>query len=511
MAAPKPLLTFERNVSWRNKHQNVAVRIERLYDVWNRWSDGSRPARQSWRAGLRALQAIVVEAERLGKHVRALGGAWSLSPAAVTEDFVVNTKPLSYLELGLKPENVTAAYKSRCGRLVFAQCGVSVGELNRFLEPRGYALPTSGASNGQTICGAISTGTHGAALRVGSMQDYMLGLHVVAEGGKHYWLERATQPVVSPSFCAILGANLVRDDALFNAALVGFGSFGLIHAVLFAAEPIYLLERHVKRYDFSRVRGAFSTLDLSGLALAGGDEPPFHFEVVLNPYGTANGERGAFVRYMYKRPYRPLQPGEPPPTVVNTPGDDVVSLLGRVTHVVPEVIPIAVEELMERQLTEVSGAVGTPGQTFGNTDIQGQVMSTELGVALADAGAAVETILEVAQEFPFAGLLSLRYVKASLAPLAFTRFAPTTCTMEIPCAGSPRTLEAYERIWDALEQRGIVFSLHWGQCLRYDPQRVRRTFGPRLQRWLQARRGFLSARGRRTFANAMLQSAGLAD
>ena len=41
-----------------------------------------------------------------------------------------------------------------------------------------------------------------------------------------------------------IGATLVRDDRLFRAAVVSMGSFGVMHAVLFEAEPIYHLEVH---------------------------------------------------------------------------------------------------------------------------------------------------------------------------------------------------------------------------------------------------------------------------
>lgn len=505
---PEPLITFQRNFPWRNKHLNVKVEAERLYDVWNRYADGSR-GRIPWKPGLEALVRIVLDAEAAGKRVRGLGGSWSLSGAAVSEDFMLNTKPLNYRELGIKPQNLADSYTGNPERLVFAQCGTSVLELNRFLERRGLALPTAGASNGQTIVGAISTGTHGAANRVGSMQDYMLGLHIVAEGGKHYWLERSSRPVVNERFCHILGAKLLRDDELFHAALVSFGSFGVVHAVLFAATPIYLLEKHVRRYDFARVRPVLDTLDVTRLELPDGDDLPFHFEVVLNPYGTRRGAKGAFVRAMYKRRFAETRTSTPS-TVVSGPGDDVLSLLGAVTHVVPETIPFAVEELLDAQLEEVAGERGTPGAVFGSTSIQGYVMSTEIGVAQQDASNAVDAIVEVARRFPFAGLAALRYVKGSKAHLAFTRFAPRTCTIELPSAGSPRTQEAFERIWDELEHRGIPYTLHWGQCLRYDPARVAQAFGRRAVRFRRARQRFLKPAGRRTFSNDLLQAAGLA-
>ena len=78
----------------------------------------------------------------------------------------------------------------------------------------------------------------------------------------------------------------------------------------------------------------------------------------------------------------------------------------------------------------------------------------ELGVAPADVPAVLRAVAEVARQFPFSGLMAVRYVKASSALLAFTNalFGPVAATIEIPCAGSPRSLEAFDRIWEALDR-----------------------------------------------------------
>ncbi|MFO7178142.1 MAG: FAD-binding protein [Pseudomonadota bacterium] len=509
---PEPLIVFESNVRFVNWHRNVQVEVARLYDAWNRWSDRSRPTTRRWEPGLRALSRIVQHAEADGKRVRALGGAWSLSEAAVTRDYMVNTKPLNYVDVGLKPENVDPAYAGNPEYLVFTQCGTSVLELNRILERRGLALPTSGASNGQTFCGAFSTGTHGAANMVGSMQDYVAGLHVVGEGGRDYWVEPASRPVVSRKFCETLGTELRRDDRLFNALLVSFGSFGLIHAALFMAVPIYLLERHVRPYSYDRVRPSLSTLDVSGLDLPDGRGLPFHYEVVLNPYARRD-RQGAYVRFMYQRPYSAL-PAAPTTTdtrVIMRPSDDVLSVIGAIGDVAPALLPYAVEELLEREFEPQDGELGTPAQAFGSTTLRGSVVSTELGVPLLHAENAVEAVLAVANDFPFAGLAAVRYVRASAALLAFTHHEPFTCTIELPAAGSQRALEAYDRIWNELERRNVPYTLHWGQILKNDPAHFRRAYGTRLDAWLAARRAFLTPAGRRTFSNDLLERAGLAS
>jgi FAD/FMN-containing dehydrogenase len=186
---------------WVNKHRNLSEQIWRHYDVWNHGPAGAVTAPE-WRGGFAHLSSIVNDAQAAGRRVRAVGAGWSLSPWAVCPDVMINTMPLNFHTVGVAADDLSSSAFDPA-RMVFAQCGTSVRELSETLESRGLSLPTSGASNGQTICGAISTGTHGSARRVGSMQDFILGMHVLAEDGKQYWIERAS---VAGGFLVILRA-----------------------------------------------------------------------------------------------------------------------------------------------------------------------------------------------------------------------------------------------------------------------------------------------------------------
>src|SRR3970040_113776 len=154
--SPAPLLNFEPNFRWRNKHKNLERTVFRLYNAWNRASDGKEPPRRRWRAGLNALRQIVIDAQSMGRRVRAYGGAWSLSDAAECPDFLINNKPLNYVSIGLQRDQVRASAAALADRLIFAQCGIHVMELHTAVEGAGLALPTSGASNGQTLARAGS-------------------------------------------------------------------------------------------------------------------------------------------------------------------------------------------------------------------------------------------------------------------------------------------------------------------------------------------------------------------
>jgi hypothetical protein len=69
---PNPLITVLKNHPFTNKHQNVSVTADSFYDVFNLWADAPAPAKNDWRPGLQGLRAVVAEAERAGKRVRAL-------------------------------------------------------------------------------------------------------------------------------------------------------------------------------------------------------------------------------------------------------------------------------------------------------------------------------------------------------------------------------------------------------------------------------------------------------
>jgi len=59
------------------------------------------------------------------------------------------------------------------------------------------------------------------------------------------YLEPHSKPALNGTFHNKIEARIVRNDDLFNAALVGLGSFGFIHGVVIEAEDRYLLSRYI--------------------------------------------------------------------------------------------------------------------------------------------------------------------------------------------------------------------------------------------------------------------------
>jgi hypothetical protein len=506
---PEPYIHIERDVQWTNKHENVSGRVAHYYDVWNRWADQSSDP-IPWRPGLAGLQRAVRDARAAEASIRAFGGSWSLSAAAYDSQFMLNTKPLSVMDIGLSPAYVVPGYANP-ERLLFAQCGCTIQDVHDALAAKSLALATSGASDGQTLAGAISTGTHGSANQVGGMQESVVGLHLITEDGTPLWIERASRPVVSEAFLKLIDTppqNLRRaDDDLFNAAVVSFGSFGIVHAYLMETEPLYSLEAYSRKMDFDHVKEALGTLNVASLGLPEGATLPYHFEIDLNLYRLGRGENGAYVRFMYKRPGgTPLPPADW--SRGHRPGDDVLGIVGTLSDAAPMAIPLLVTEIMEGRLGAYEAVRATPGYTFGPTTIRGQGTSTELGFRLQDSVAAIELMAQVVAEEPIGTVVGVRFVKGSQALAAFTQY-PITCTVELQAVNTARSREGYQRIWSRLDRAGIPFTLHWGQVLPYEPARYRTVYGPRLDRWLEKKAQILSSAGRKMFSNDMVRGVGL--
>jgi hypothetical protein len=291
---------------------------------------------------------------------------------------------------------------------------------------------------------------------------------------------------------------------------VSFGSFGIIHGVLFEASPLYWLERHVKRVDYAAVRDVLGTLDVSSLQLPGGTALPFHLEIVLNPYALGHGQGGAFVRVLYKRPPGPSLPVQEPGHGQSIRSEDLVSVIGFFSDIAPGLIPMVLQDELEASFpdTPPQGILGTHSQQFGDTSPTNGGTSTEIGVPLDQVGNALSALLSVTSRENMAMPMSFRYVKQSDATLAFTCFAPHTCTIEIPTIDAVRTRDGYERIWAELRNRRIPHTFHYGQALPLHPYWLE-VFGARRSAWLTARNHFLSPSGRRMFGNSMLDALGL--
>lgn len=489
--------------SWSNLHKTFTSQLVDVYDLVN--EDKGTPL-ENYNDTTQGIRNLIRDAIKNNTPLRALGGSWSLSPVAATSGILLNTKPLNSV-FSITPPSVSPDYKGEVRRLCFAQCGTGIWELTKFLKNRGLSLSACGASNGQTIAGGMATGTHGAAIAFGAIQDAVVGLHLIVSPDKHIYLERKSYPVASASFVAKIGATLVQDDEAFYAAVVSFGSFGFIHGVMLEAEDQYLLEAYLRRvpYDKAYIH-QLETLDFKHPSLPFPGELPFHFQTLINPYDVANG---AYMTTMYKRPYRSgYKPPKPNGEGIG-PGDDAPCFIGRLAGALPGAVPLLVNKVLGTSLTPYENQCGTLGEIFNNTTLRGKVASAAVGFPNTHAGKVIELMLRINKDKgPFVGLFAFRFVKKSKALLAFTRFDPTV-VLELDGVQSPETLRFYDAVWNELEKANIPFTFHWGKMNSLTPARLKRMYGADLDKFQAARRRLVDPDTLRIFSNAAMKEWGI--
>src|SRR5262249_61960777 len=75
--------------------------------------------------------------------------------------------------------------------LVRVQSGLTIHDLNRALEKKGFALANMGGAEVQTFVGAASTGRHGSGLSFGPLASQIEAIQLLGPGGEMIQLEPA--------------------------------------------------------------------------------------------------------------------------------------------------------------------------------------------------------------------------------------------------------------------------------------------------------------------------------
>lgn len=462
-------------------------------------------------------------------RLRAVGSGWSFSKVAMADGGIINTKNLR-LRARLNSNMVAAKYTNRTDNLLLVQCGNSVLSLNEVLEKRSSpkkSLSASGGSNGQTIVGAFSTGTHGAAFKFGALSEFIVGMHLVTGPDSHHWIERKTYPVTSEKFREKLATDLVADDDVFNAALVSFGSFGCIHSVLLEVEPIFYLEQESKPYTWdANLEKAAALGDFSGIEdkipypVDDPNNPLYHWEIVINPHDFKKNDpgKGAYVRTMYKFDKRNENIPVKDPSRF-TYGDSLTGLMQSLLDVLQVIsgglsnkllIPGLVNGLFKTAYDRPGKAIGTIGETFKSTIFRGKLFSAAFGFNRDEIVEVVDIVLALNRKSPFAGAVALRFVKGTKAILGFTKFE-NTCVLELDGIDANVNHRFAQNVAGELEKKDIQFTMHWGKINKLmNRQRLSKAYGEAaINKWLRCRAELLDPDVQEVFNNEFMERLGL--
>lgn len=507
--------------SWDTFHNNGPYPTKRLYKTN---LDGSLPFLiDKYNDAAAEIQRLIKNALDKQEGFRAYGSAWSMSHIAHHKDNM-HFNAMMNLKKAVSADELHADTTFLQENLFFFQCGVVVKEISNFLFSHGKSLKASGASNGQTIGGCISTGVHGSALNVGSMQDSVVGINLIIgdTAADIVYLERHNKPALNDVFANRIKARVIRNDDLFYTALVGLGSFGFIHGVVIEAEDRFLLNRYVRKIHKDKAMELAGTMDfensdfiIPGETDAGGKpRRPFHYKVFINPYVN---DPFYVVEVMYKNLYRTDYP-DPVPRIKTAIYRDLIILFTKIAERHKNSIPKLIKLLQTSILPAVDNdTTGTIAEIFWDAPYQGPAYACAVGIDHKDSPKALELLTGLARtEGPVPGIYAMRFIKQSKAMLAFTKF-PITCMLEIdgliwkPKKNKIISLEKFcTRIIEVLQAHNIPFTLHWGKNADWSfPGLIEYMYGNNAQRWKEYRSALLRKETAMLFANGFLNDIGL--
>jgi hypothetical protein len=287
---------------------------------------------------LAALRAAVQAAEAAGQPIHAMGAGWAFSAPAYTPGRVVQTdllcgfppalqgainnadagdRVLAAVEAGAKVRDLSLALMGRPRRLVYLDSDQSQPAVppNLWGMRTTFAPPTQGGAGGQTLAGALSTGTHGGDVRRGAVSDFVHAMILVGSGGTVRLIQRAPAdaarhwPVLAPPHAPRLlpvvdvgrlragfpgiAIEDIQDTDAFNAAVVSVGRFGIVYAYVFEVHDestTWVYEfRHWTTWSQVRTDYLHNQLVENAAAVDG------FLQVVINPTERPDGDHKAYV------------------------------------------------------------------------------------------------------------------------------------------------------------------------------------------------------------------------
>ncbi len=510
---------------WNTLHKNGPFPLKKFLTTRLEKNTSGLTDFEKYKDAAVEIRKLIQQAADTNESFRAMGSKWSMSNIAHSKDRI-HFNAFMNLKFNIFDGEIHQNTSYKHSNLFWFQCGNQIKEISRYLEQRGKSLKTTGASNGQTIAGCISTGVHGSTLDVGSVQDYVVGLNIITGPNinDNVYIERASKPALRDSYFLNLDARIIRDDDLFNAALVGLGSMGFIHGVVIEAEDLFLLHRYVKKVPKAEALQLADTLDFTnydpqipGFNYTG--KRPFHYKVFMNPYNE--NESKYAVEFIYKIPYYEdykADFGNPIPFQKQFIYLDLIYLFIKIAEKLPKIIPTLISALKTSILPkEEKTTVGKLSEIFWDAGFQGKAFACSFGVDHKNASKALALLAKLTRDHPVPGIFALRFVKKSEATLAFSKF-PFTCMVEIDGIqwsdqDNLISLKDYAtKMIEVLKNNAIPFTIHWGKIANYDfPDLVKHMYGGKVKKWKLARNSLLTIPMQDVFTNDFLKSTKLSE
>ena len=431
-----------------------------------------------------------------GLHVRVVGSGHSFSNVCPTDGILLDPHGMK----GILPVDASLLIDpSTASSLFCAESGITIKDLNNALNKADRALANMGAYDGQTLAGAISTGTHGTGIRLGPIASSVRSLVLVSENKTVYQIE-PTKGITDPTKFAKAKPDIVlkQDDEWFNSNVVAMGCMGLIYSYTLEVMPAYYLQE-------SRVldtwEGLTSRTGKDSLSSLLADPGVRHFEVDVNPYAVAGFHSCVkVIRRESKGPARGSR------GIANWISGIlaschvadwlVVHFLNAFPKICPRIINSALKTLADNDYVDKSYVVMNIG-AVDNVKAMALELSFDATGATTDATNLVNKVnnllsifanAAMSKKWYLAGPIALRFVAASDAYLA-PQTGRTTCMAELDLlVGISNGENLLREVKNAVCTKESGVRVHWGLDLDTVSGAEVYDMFPQYDRWLSVYR-----------------------
>jgi hypothetical protein len=324
---------------------------------------------------------------RRGGPAKVAGGGWSFSNVAFTEGSLALPAEEGGLVEWVEPRELLAG---SAGRFLWVSAGATFDQVNAVARAQGRALFNQPGFTRLSYVGVMATGGHGSGLGMGPICEQVRAIEVLVaqERGqlRRLRIERSGSRAVSDPARLPGGVELVVDDELFRAAVVGLGLQGVILRVMVETRAAYRVSETRRSTTWEALRGE----GLAALCERQRSGALHSAELWINPY-PVGGDHTVIVgeRAETELP----EQGKRPFAVEHGGGEQGRALASAVTGHLPALVPLMLESALaftvSRELVVMDSAAGL--SFAGCNEIE--VLSAGFDVDLRVVEEAVETVM----------------------------------------------------------------------------------------------------------------------
>jgi len=182
----------------------------------------------------------VQEITARSNRVKALGTRHSFNGIADTDGTLISLEKLNrVLEL------------DRTNGRVTVEGGIRYGDLSRYLDERGYALPNLASLPHISVAGAVATATHGSGDRNGNLATSVHAMEIVTASGDKVALSRDD------------------DNGAIAGAVVGLGALGITTSLTLNVVPAFRMSQTVyEQLPLARLKDRFDEVSSAAYSVS---------------------------------------------------------------------------------------------------------------------------------------------------------------------------------------------------------------------------------------------------